>query len=43
MKGRLDIGMKLFITEESSPGFFKIGVTAAIFNDSGTDPEEIEL
>lgn len=42
MNRRLDIGLKLFITEESSPGFFKIGMTTAVFNDSGTDLEEIE-
>jgi len=42
MKGRLNIGLKLFLTEESSPGFFKTEVTAAIFNDSRTDPEETE-
>lgn len=42
MNGRLDIGLKLFVTEESNPGFFKIGVTTAVFNDSGTDLEEIE-
>lgn len=42
MKGRLDTGLKLFIAEESSPDFFTIGGTAAVFNDRGTDPGEIE-
>lgn len=41
-KKRLDIGLKLFRKDESSPGFFKMAVAAAIFNDSGTYPEEIE-
>lgn len=38
----MDIGLKVFIAEESSPDFFKTGVTAAVFNDRGTDPEETE-
>lgn len=42
MKGRSDLGLKLFRTDESRPGFFKMGVTAANFNDSGTDLEETE-
>ncbi len=31
MKNKLSIGLKLFRTDESSPGFFKMLGTAAIF------------
>ena len=38
MKGRLDIGRKLLKLEGSAPGFFKIGVMAAVLKDVGTVP-----
>lgn len=38
MKGRLDIGRKLLKSEGSAPGFFKIGVMAAVLKDVGTVP-----
>ena len=38
MKGRLDIGRKLLKLEGSSPGFFRIGVMAAVLKDVGTVP-----
>ena len=38
MKGRLDIGQKLLKLEGSAPGFFRIGVMAAVLKDVGTVP-----
>ena len=38
MKGRFDIGRKLLKLEGSAPGFFRIGVMAAVLKDVGTVP-----
>ena len=38
MKGRLEMGRKLLKLEGSAPGFFRIGVIAAVLNDVGKVP-----
>ena len=42
MNGRLDIGRRLLRLEGSVPGFFRIGVIAAVLKDEGTVPVERE-
>ena len=41
-KGRFQIGLKLLGLSGLSPGFFRIGVIAAILRDGGTMPEDRE-
>ena len=38
MKGRLEIGRKLLRLVGSVPGFFSMGVIAAVFRGAGTVP-----
>ena len=38
-KARLEMGRKLLLVSGSSPGSLRIGVTAASFSVSGTEPE----
>ena len=38
MRRRLDLGRKLLKLEGSAPGFFRIGVMAAVLKDVGTVP-----
>lgn len=42
MKGRLEIGRRLLKLLGSEPGFFSIGVTAAVLKSVGTIPVERE-
>ena len=39
MKGRLEIGRRLLKLVGSAPGFFSIGVIAAVLKDAGTVPD----
>ena len=42
MKGRLEIGRRLLRLVGSAPGFFSIGVIAAVLKDAGTVPDARE-
>ena len=42
MKGRLEIGRRLLKLLGSEPGFFRIGVTAAVLKAGGTIPVDSE-
>ena len=42
MKGKLEMGRRLLKSLGSEPGFFRMGMTAAVLKEGGTIPVESE-